>query len=566
MLLRKLKLFRTSVRGIYYFVVLVSLLVFIIASLARWRQVSGETENRLRANHQVMHYSFEDRLAQQTAMLRLLGERIVEKGVAKGHTAQAEKILDQMLMTNPVFVGYGLADPDGNLFIVSRNLRGKKLPNLKQDPRAAPSFRSALKRNGITLGQTYYFQPVKKWIIPLRFAIRDSSGRVLAVMTTGIDLDSVFSPWRSGAGETGLVICILKQGFSADEILYQYTNQARTKKEKEYYYGKRFPAGEFPGFFSKTLNKSNPAEDFPPKEIADPAADKKFTWHHKQLKNEIISIGHLHPGLGLFTVIGLPREQFANSFLTGFIPYLLVFLVFNIGQFFFLRYVDKKIYRSLRQKTILIQELYHRTMNNLQRISAMLNLQSHHGNLPAVAARHLTRAAWRVESIALVHKHLYHSPDISHLSAARYIRELAETVWNQEMTSARTIEREVNVEDFYILIDAAIPLGLVAFELIQNCLEHAFDSGSPPKPRVRIGLVKHGNQMDFTVSDNGGGFPDSFEPEESPGLGLLLVRNIVNNQMGGDVEYVRENPGLTVRVRFYLDYFRHRELGDHDNE
>ncbi|MCU7891314.1 MAG: PDC sensor domain-containing protein [Candidatus Thiodiazotropha sp. (ex Ustalcina ferruginea)] len=102
--------------------------------------------------------------------------------------------MDEILSDNPVFIAYGLATTSGDLVITSSNLNPKTLPNILHNPQSEESFRKALLRDNLTLGRTYYYEPLEDWIIPLRYAVRNKEGVPVAVVTTAISLTSKHNP------------------------------------------------------------------------------------------------------------------------------------------------------------------------------------------------------------------------------------------------------------------------------------------------------------------------------------------------------------------------------------
>jgi len=80
---------------------------------------------------------------------------------------------------------------------------------------------------------------------------------------------------------------------------------------------------------------------------------------------------------------------------------------------------EKQIKKDLNEKEILLQELYHRTKNNMQVICSMLRLKS--STLADQGIRELFKEIeTRIHSMALVHQILIRSKDLSHLDLKDY--------------------------------------------------------------------------------------------------------------------------------------------------
>jgi len=72
----------------------------------------------------------------------------------------------------------------------------------------------------------------------------------------------------------------------------------------------------------------------------------------------------------------------------------------------------------------------------------------------------------------------------------------------------------------------AIPVGLIANELLTNCLKHAFAAAT--RGLVRIALKVHDpERMELTIADDGCGLPADFAPERArPHWGCGSWKNI----------------------------------------
>ncbi len=79
----------------------------------------------------------------------------------------------------------------------------------------------------------------------------------------------------------------------------------------------------------------------------------------------------------------------------------------------------------------------------------------------------------------------------------------------------------------------ATPLVMVLTELVQNAIEHAFDSGE--NGTVTIRSERSARWLDVIISDDGRGLPPGFSLESSDRLGLQIVRTLVTAELGGSI-------------------------------
>ena len=125
---------------------------------------------------------------QDDLMLEILGVELLEDDKYKSKE-KSSKIFDRLLFKDPALAGFGLVDVHGNYMALSSNIDPSKMPNLLSDPLTSDSFEQALSSENMVLGRTYFVEGLHEWVIPLRKAIRDQGGNVLAVMTTGLKID-----------------------------------------------------------------------------------------------------------------------------------------------------------------------------------------------------------------------------------------------------------------------------------------------------------------------------------------------------------------------------------------
>ena len=81
---------------------------------------------------------------------------------------------------------------------------------------------------------------------------------------------------------------------------------------------------------------------------------------------------------------------------------------------------------------------------------------------------------------------------------------------------------------------AATPLVMAVTELLHNAAEHAFDDGAPGT--IVLAAERDGDDLVVRVRDDGRGLPPGFDPAQSTGLGLQIVRTLVTSELHGSLE------------------------------
>lgn len=209
------------------------------------------------------------------------------------------------------------------------------------------------------------------------------------------------------------------------------------------------------------------------------------------------------------------------------------------------------VQKSLKQKEILLKEIHHRVKNNLFIVSSLLELQSGYIEDPEVI-KLLKNCQSRINSMALVHKHLYGNSQINKIDFAQYIESLLDNLAYSQGSKERNIDFVLDLDAIELNIETANPCGLIINELVSNALEHGFRD----RDRGNIWLsFKHNieNQILLTIQDDGVGFGDDVDLYNSDSLGLELVCTLVE-QLDGTIKLDKSN-GTKIEIAFQeLDY------------
>jgi PAS domain S-box-containing protein len=204
---------------------------------------------------------------------------------------------------------------------------------------------------------------------------------------------------------------------------------------------------------------------------------------------------------------------------------------------------EMRLRSSLREKEILLREIYHRVKNNLQVISSLLNLQV--AAEPSSAARHgLLESQSRIQSMALVHQLLYQSKDLARVDFGEYLKNLCARLVQTYHVGRERIAIEVVAASILVDIDRAIPCGLIVNELVTNALNHAFPDGR--RGHIWVTLELAGDTLRLAVRDDGIGLPPQIKIENANTFGLQIARTLTQ-QLAGRLEIVRDN-GTTFVV------------------
>lgn len=188
---------------------------------------------------------------------------------------------------------------------------------------------------------------------------------------------------------------------------------------------------------------------------------------------------------------------------------------------------------DLSEKEVLLREVYHRVKNNLQVVQSLLKMGAR--TLSSSDARKaIETAVQRVHVMAMVHEHLYQMPDLASLTLSAYLRDVIEgaIASNSEQTSQ--VQLQLDVEAIPFSLDFAIPLGLLANELVSNCLKHGLPYGRTGTLSISARVIP--GAVRFIVQDDGAGLPENFDPMKCTSMGIKLATSLAH-QLGGRLEF-----------------------------
>ncbi len=195
---------------------------------------------------------------------------------------------------------------------------------------------------------------------------------------------------------------------------------------------------------------------------------------------------------------------------------------------------------ALDAQDVLMREADHRIKNSLQLVVSLLRLQI--GQVREPEAKDALRAAVaRVEAIGEAHLALQRSSDLKRLDLGQILHDLARRLGL--LNPAVTVVCHAPTG---LMLDAeqAVPLGLVASELVTNAMRHAFPDGRPGTVRLSAGVC--GGVLGMTVADDGVGMADALAPS---GLGSTVVAAL-GRQVGATLHrQSRPGQGMTVKLR-----------------
>ncbi|MCC5925786.1 MAG: ATP-binding protein [Bacteroidetes bacterium] len=188
---------------------------------------------------------------------------------------------------------------------------------------------------------------------------------------------------------------------------------------------------------------------------------------------------------------------------------------------------------SLKEKKILLAEIHHRVKNNLAIVSSLISLQSDLIR-DQEAKNLLTETEGRIRSMSLIHELVYKNDSYEVVEIDSYLKAFQSILADMYSDKQHAINITNEAYNIYLNLNKAIPCALILNELLTNAYKHAFNGVERGEIIVRF-TEKRENYV-LTVSDNGVGLPDDFNPADATSFGFTIVYGLTQ-QLNGKVKF-----------------------------
>lgn len=201
--------------------------------------------------------------------------------------------------------------------------------------------------------------------------------------------------------------------------------------------------------------------------------------------------------------------------------------------------IDKaRLYEEMERqsttKSLLLQELNHRVKNNLQMMASLMRLQLRRVRAPEVQET-LALAQSRIESLGAVHDLLAEentAPTAEQLTTVQgVVKKVADIALNTMAQQHQRVSLNVEAGEFPLGQRHATLLGLVLNELVCNALTHGLRQRA--EGMILIEAEEADELLRVCVTDDGVGLPEGFNLAQSNGLGMSIVKGLME-QIDGD--------------------------------
>jgi two-component sensor histidine kinase len=204
-----------------------------------------------------------------------------------------------------------------------------------------------------------------------------------------------------------------------------------------------------------------------------------------------------------------------------------------------LRKEMEKVVASERSKTLLLQEVAHRTKNNLAMLAAMVRLQSR--TLGQEASDALETTSQRIQTMAEVYDHLMLRDQTKIVDLKEYIGDIARRL--MALSGDKPVAVGCELEEAYAHSEVAVPIAIIINELVTNSIKYGFPDERPGRIVIKLHTT---DELVISVSDNGVGMPGHEQARK--GFGSKVIALLVQ-QLNGQLSYEDAQPGCRVVLR-----------------
>lgn len=212
-------------------------------------------------------------------------------------------------------------------------------------------------------------------------------------------------------------------------------------------------------------------------------------------------------------------------------PQYLFGLLFDITELY---KSERALQLAIKEKDILLKELFHRTKNNMQIIYAFLSIYKDRVTKDEIR-KVLEEVQGHILSVATVHQHLYLARSLSSVDLGNYLGELMEKLKGLYKFIELKIELEKPPAPINLEVELVTRLGLLISEMINNSCRHGFRGKTAGNIKVRLRSRPGFVELEYADDGNFQGDYNLFLKSE--GIGKHLVMGLVQ-QMSGKIDFI----------------------------
>lgn len=202
---------------------------------------------------------------------------------------------------------------------------------------------------------------------------------------------------------------------------------------------------------------------------------------------------------------------------------------------------NNELTTSIEEKQLLLKELHHRVKNNLSLIGSLVSFQSNLINDENVKLK-FEDLQKRILAISIAHERLFINEN-NKLSEEYNLNEFINAISKAQLNlDSRKIQFNSKINDIFLNINTAVPLGILINELISNSLKHAIINEEFLS--ITININKKENCLLIEYEDNGTDFQETTRENS---IGLFIIENMIK-QINGTFERIHSKYLIKIKL------------------
>ncbi|HVW73622.1 MAG TPA: sensor histidine kinase [Rhizomicrobium sp.] len=202
--------------------------------------------------------------------------------------------------------------------------------------------------------------------------------------------------------------------------------------------------------------------------------------------------------------------------------------------------------------TDLVAEANHRIANSLSVLVSMVRMQSvavkkSGESYSNAEVRHLLDGiAARINTISQLHRILSHVGTDGSISLRPHLHDVTDALVAALSSPEQGVKVMHTGGDCMVQMRQVQPIMLILCEIFINAIKYAHPSGVPLIMLVDCSLSGDGRLV-ITISDDGVGLPEGFDPLQSGGMGFKVMRSLAA-EVGAELQIQSTHLGLSFRL------------------
>ncbi|KUJ71501.1 hypothetical protein AVO41_08230 [Thiomicrospira sp. WB1] len=448
----------------------VSLVLLLVSMHQLNKTVWDKAEMKMLAYAKIISSAGHEIFIGNEALLDILGSRLIENQYYK-NIDYARSILRRTLENQPYVLAFGLLNPEGEYIAVSSNLENQPLPNLARQPQTAKNFELTLNSDRMIIGDAYIFKPLQQWIVPIRKALRNKEGEVIAVMAAALRLDDQALLNKVAISQDQLNAIIINERSGRRLMM-----SGISLSEGTHFYGYTYLTAEKKRFFDTQVQEKYNQSLAQKLQSEDPFV---VTGISEKMGEEIIVGAQYDKDFDLIYAMYEPLKTYQNEITYGALKNFLIYLVLMMALWVIFRTIEK-------QETNIRKKL---TFQAMQDSVADLPNRNY---VDSVLKKEFEDNARQISVIYIDLDNFKNINDtFGHAMGDRFIASIAQVLKNNTGKLDHVVR--FGADEFLVFTNQQDALRLAHF--LQNCVSHPIDiDGNVFAVTASIGLAEYPQQ------------------------------------------------------------------------